>query len=175
MPVGVELPQNVAIFPAEPALAADREKLDSLGAQISALVQNFNEQERSLVEENSVDVQTKFRALLDARRVGIESIMDAWKTRAASMKIAATSKIPALGALDLSSLQGKIADEQGKLAALQTYYTSYKLAVESGNAPPPVPAELSSGAFLGISATTIITLVALAGGAWYLWQNKGGD
>jgi hypothetical protein len=173
MPPGVIIPSNVTLFPPEPAIAADREKLDNLGGQISAIAQSFNELKQELVADSNLERKAKFVALLDQRREAIEAAMDAWKAHSARVGIVKQPPaLQGLGQVDLTSLQTQIAGEQEKLAALQSYYTAYKTAVETGQTPPAVPAELASGGFLGISTGTIIAGIALLAAGWYFFTRK---
>lgn len=174
MALGVTLPTttNITQFPVEPAIAAEREKLDTLGQQISSIVQSFNELKQTLVTDSREDRKAKFLALLDQRRAAIESAMDAWKQKNAQLGIAKQAPaLAGLGQMDLTSIQSQISTEQSKLASLQAYYTAYKTALDAGQAPPPVPQELSQG-FMGFSATTIIAGIALIAGAWYLFTRE---
>lgn len=170
---GVVLPTNVTQFPPEVANQAEKDKLDTLGQQISTIVHNYNALKQEIVVDGQEDRKAKFAALLDQRRAAIEACMDAWKAREVQIVGRANRIFPALAGLgDLTSLQTQIATEQTKLAALQAYYTSYKAAVDAGMQPPPLPPELGSDGFMGISTGTLIMLAAGAAALYFFFMKK---
>lgn len=173
MPPGVILPSNVTQFPAEPAIAADKEKLDHQRQQIDEIVKGFNELKQTLVIDSDQTRKAQFSALLDQRREAIETAMAAWKAKAAQLGIGQhPPTLQGLGAIDLTSLQTQIGAEQAKLTALTSYYAAYKVAVDSGQAPPALPPELATGGFLGISTGTIALIAGLIAGAYFLFARK---
>lgn len=173
MATGVTLPSNVTQFPAEVALAAEKDKLENLGQQITAIVHNYNTLKQELTVDGREDRKAKFAALLEQRKAAIEAAMDAWKAKEAQIRSGRVlPTLSGLGQTDLTALQAQITTEQGKLAVLQAYYTQYKAALDSGQPPPPMPAELGSEGFLGISTTTLIMLAAGAA-ALYFFFFKG--
>lgn len=173
MAIGVSLPDNVTQFPTEVATQAEKDKLNNLGQQISAIVQQFNQLKQQLMSDGNTDRQTKFADLLAQRKAAIEAAMTAWKTKEA--QIGTGQQLPALaglGQVDLTSLQTQITSEQSKLAALQTYYTQYKAAVDAGQQPPAMPAELGSSGFLGISAGTLAMVAAGLAALYFFFMKK---
>lgn len=171
MSTGVVLPEqsNVVQFPPENAVQADKEKLNNLGQQISAIVQSFNKLKQELVADSNAERKAKFIALLDQRRQAIEAAMDAWKIKAGQVGIAQQQpQLAGLGQLDLASLQNQISIEQNKLTALQSYYAAYSAAITAGQTPPAAPPELNEG-FLGVSSGMLIAGIALLAAGWYFF------
>lgn len=171
--MGVALPDNVTTFPPEIATQAEAEKLDNLGQQISTLVQQYNETKREIVADSREDRKAKFAALLEQRKAAIEACMTAWKAKEAQVAPGQNKQLPALaglGQVDLSSLETQITTEQSKLTILQNYYTAYKTAVDAGQEPPPVPAELA-GTF-GMSAGTLALIAAGLAALYFFFAKK---
>ena len=176
MAIGVALPDsNVTQFPPEVATQVEKDKLDTLGQQISTIVQNYNALKQELVVDGREDRKAKFAALLEQRRAAIEAAMDAWKAKEVQIMGRAARVLPTLaglGQVDLASLQTQITTEQSKLTALQNYYAEYKAAVDAGLQPPPLPPELGSEGFMGMGTGTLVMIAAAVAALYFFFAKK---
>jgi hypothetical protein len=179
---------NVVQFPAQMTDAAsmvqtDKVKLINLGSQISVCVQSYNDLKHQLMTEPNAQTHQQFSDLLAQRKAAIEALIDAHRAAAAQLQNKATtagvpvdiqSNIPTLQGfrlgqlVDTTNLQNSIALEQTKLKALQDYYAAYQAAVAAGLPPPPVPAGLQSGGFMGLSPTMIMIGIAVIAGLFLM-------